>query len=110
LCQFAGGTLGTFETTQIAPGYGNYFRVEISGELGTVAVLSEQPQVIWMHQGRVLSRYGTWAANPPAPITIPTGFSSVQPPGTPGCIVDVIRGTSQDYPSFADGLAAQQVV
>jgi predicted dehydrogenase len=110
LCQFAGGTLGTFETTQTAPGYGNYFRVEISGELGTVAVLSEQDQVIWMHQGRVLSRYGTWSANGLAPIPIPTGFTAGQPPGTPGCLVDVIRGTLQDYPSFADGLAAQQVV
>jgi predicted dehydrogenase len=111
LCQFAGGTLGTFETTQTAPGYGNYFRIEISGELGTIAVLSEQGQAIWMHQGRVLSRYGTWGANPLVnSIAIPTGFAGAQPPTTPGCLVDVIRGTLQEYPTFADGVAAQQVV
>ncbi|MCE0522972.1 MAG: Gfo/Idh/MocA family oxidoreductase [Methylacidiphilales bacterium] len=110
LCQFGGGAIGTFETTQVAPGYGNYFRVEISGEMGTVAVLSEQDQAIWIHQGRVLSRYGTWAVNPLVRLTIPTGFSGSLPPGTPGCLIDVIRGTLQDYPTFADGLAAQQVI
>jgi predicted dehydrogenase len=110
LCQFSGGSLGTFETTQTAPGYGNYFRLEISGSLGTIAVLSEQDDVIWMHQGKVLSKYGTWAKDPLAPIKIPTGFIGAQPPGTPGCIVDVIRGTAKEYPSFADGLAAQKVV
>ena len=110
LCQFAGGSLGNFETTQIAPGYGNYFRIEISGELGTLAVLSEQDQVIWLHQGKVMSRYGTWARDPLAKINIPTGFAGAQPSGTPACLVDVIRGVSQDYPSFADGLIAQRVV
>jgi len=110
LCQFTGGTLGTFETTQTAPGYGNYFRIEISGDLGTLAVLSEQDQVIWLHQGKVLSRYGTWALDPLAKISIPTSFAGTNPPTTPGCLVDVIRGTAADYPSFADGILAQRVV
>lgn len=110
LCQFSGGSLGTFETTQIAPGYGNYFRVEVSGDLGTLSVLSEQSNTIWMYQGRVLSRYSTWASQTMAPIPVPTGFAASQPSGTPGCLVDAIRGGSQDFPSFADGLAAQKVL
>jgi len=110
LCQFAGGCLGTFETSQAAPGYGNYFRIEISGELGTLAVLSEHDDVIWLHQGKVLSRYGTWARDPLAQVNVPTGFVGTNPPRTPGCLVDVIRGKTLDYPSFADGLAAQRVV
>jgi len=110
LCQFTGGCLGTFETSQAAQGFGNYFRIEISGELGTLAVLSEQDQVIWLHQGKVLSRYGTWARDPLAKISVPTGFAASLPTGTPGCLIDVIRGKTQDYPSFADGLAAQKVV
>jgi len=41
---------------------------------------------------------------------VPTGFVGTNPPRTPGCLVDVIRGKTLDYPSFADGLAAQRVV
>ncbi len=37
LAELAGGVVATFETTQVAPGYGNYFRIEISGERGTLA-------------------------------------------------------------------------
>ncbi len=110
LCQFTGGILGTFETTQTAPGYGNYFRIEISGEHGTLAVLSEQDQVIWMYDARVKTPYTPWSVSPLVPVAVPGDFIKAQPPGTPGNIVDAIRGTTQDYPTFADGLAAQKLL
>lgn len=110
LCQFTGGILGTFETSQTAPGYGNYFRIEISGEHGTLAVLSEQDKVIWMHDARVTTPYTPWSVSPLIPVSVPWDFIKVQPSGTPGSIVDAIRGLTLDYPTFADGLAAQKLL
>ncbi len=109
LAQFSNGAIGTFETTQTAPGYGNYFRIEVSGTLGTLIVLSEQETTIWMFQGRVTANYGTWNTSHPA-LSIPTDFINSTPPRTPACIIEVIRGESNDYPSFKDGVAAQLVL
>ena len=84
LCQFAGGALGTFETTQIAPGYGNYFRGKKSGAVGTAAVLSVAAPGD-LEARRTCSSYGTWAPNPLAPITVPTDLSGPSS-GTPGSL------------------------
>lgn len=109
LAQFTNGMLGTFETTQVAPGYGNHFRVEISGEHGTLAVLSSSPGDIWMFAGKTLSSNATWTTSMPQ-LTIPTTFASTQGRLEPSLLIDVIQKRSNDYPSFHDGLNAQRVL
>ncbi len=109
LTEFQNGMIGTFETTQVAVGYGNYFRIEISGDKGTLAILSEDDRKIWLNAGRTLSTYGTWASSLP-PVGIPTDFVGRQPPAVPGLIVDLIRGESHDHPTFKDGVIAQWVL
>lgn len=109
LAELAGGVAATFETTQIAPGYGNFFRIEISGERGTLAVHSDFPEDIWLRAGAALTRYATWKSDLPQQ-KLPTDFLSRGPPPSPGAIVHAIRGEPVDFPTFADGLRAQRVL
>lgn len=109
LAELAGGVVATFETTQVAPGYGNYFRIEISGERGTLAVNSETPDEICLRAGTTLTQYATWKTDLP-PQQLPTDFIGRGAPATPGAIVHSIRGEKIDFPTFADGLRAQRVL
>jgi predicted dehydrogenase len=109
LAEFEGGVLGTFETSQVAVGYGNHHRVEVSGTRGTLAVLSSDDRQVWMNVGDRLSNYGTWTTSLPA-VTIPSSFDSFQAPSSPGVLVDVIRGKKHPYPTFEDGVRAQAVL
>lgn len=109
LAELAGGVIASFETTQVAPGYGNFFRIEISGERGTLAVHSDHPDEIWLRAGAALTRYATWKTDLPLQ-KLPTDFLGRGGPTTPGAIVHAIRGEKVDYPTFADGLRAQRVV
>ncbi|MEO6874993.1 MAG: Gfo/Idh/MocA family oxidoreductase [Opitutaceae bacterium] len=109
LAELTGGVVATFETTQVAPGYGNYFRIEISGERGTLAVLSDQPEAIWLRTGETLTRYATWKTDLPLQ-QLPTDFINRGGPPTPGAIVSAIRGEKVDFPTFADGVRAQRVL
>lgn len=109
LADFTGGVVGTFETTQVAPGYGNYFRIEISGERGTLAVLSDQPEVIWLRSGASSTKYATWKTDLPLQ-QLPTDFINRGAPPSPGAIVHAIRGAKVDFPTFADGVRAQRVL
>ena len=109
LAELSGSVIATFETTQVAPGYGNYFRIEISGERGTLAVLSDQPEALWLRAGETLTRYGTWKTDLPLQ-QLPTDFLGRGAPPSPGAIVHAIRGNKVDFPSFADGLRAQRVL
>lgn len=109
LAELAGGVVGTFETTQVAPGYGNYFRIELSGERGTLAVHSDHPEEIWLRAGATLTRYATWKSDIPLQ-KLPTDFLSRGGPPTPGAIVPAVRGEKVDFPTFMDGLKAQRVV
>jgi predicted dehydrogenase len=101
--------VGTFETSQAAPGYGNHFRVEVSGEYGTIAVLSGSPKEIWMFVGKTLSRDASWTTCIPS-FAIPTTFASHQGTLDPSRLVDVIQKKTNDYPSFEDGVRAQKVL
>lgn len=110
LGELDGGVIATFETSQVAPGYGNFFRIELSGEGGTLAVLSDSPDDIWLRAGPTLTRYATWKTDLPKQ-SLPTEFMRGVKPLTPGGIVRAIRGESvADYPTFADGLRAQRVL
>jgi predicted dehydrogenase len=108
LAELGSRTLGTFEATQMAQGYGDLFKVEISGEHGTLCADSEHPQEIRLHVSKASSRDVIWKTN--LPVTeLPTGpFLEGQP--SPGALVDAIRGAEVDFPSFADGVATQRVL
>jgi hypothetical protein len=41
---------------------------------------------------------------------VPTGFASRQKADGPALLVDAINGMVADYPTFADGVAAQAVL
>ncbi len=109
LAELAGGVVATFETTQVAPGFGNFFRIEISGERGTLAVHSDFPEDIWLRAGATLTRYATWKSDLPQQ-KLPTDFLTRGGPPTPAAIVHAIRGEKVDFPAFADGLRAQRVL
>jgi predicted dehydrogenase len=109
LAQLTGGPVATMETTQVAPGYGNYFRIEISGDLGTLVVLSDKDRELQMTVGRSLSGYDTWATDLPVH-QVPTGFASRQKADGPALLIDAVNGLEADYPTFADGVAAQAVL
>ncbi len=109
LAELTGGVVATFETTQVAPGYGNFFRIELSGERGTLAVHSDHPEELWLRAGATLTRYATWKTDIPLQ-QLPTEFLGRGAPPTPGAIVPAIRGEKVDFPTFADGLKAQRVL
>jgi predicted dehydrogenase len=109
LAEMTGQVLATFETSQVVPGYGNFFRVEISGENGTLAVHSDHPEEIWLRAGATLTRYATWKTDIPLQ-KLSTDFVNRGAPPSPGAIVAAIRGQKVDYPTFADGLRAQRVL
>jgi predicted dehydrogenase len=109
LAELSGSVIATFETTQVAPSYGNFFRIEISGERGTLAVHSEHSDELWLRTGGLLTHHATWKTDLPLQ-KIPTDFAATGAPPTPGAIVHAIRGAAVDFPTFADGLRAQRVL
>jgi predicted dehydrogenase len=110
LVEYDNGALGTFETSQVVPGYGNHFRIEISGERGVLRICSEDNDGVVMFVGGALSKYLTWAREQFPRIPVPTGFIDHQPKSNMECFVRALRGEDVEYPSFADGLSAQKVL
>jgi len=110
LVEYDNGALGTFETSQVVPGYGNHFRIEISGEQGVLRFSSEDNEGIFMYVGRSLSRYSTWAKEAFPRVLIPTDFATRQPKSNMESFVRLLRGEKVDCPTFADGLRAQRVL
>jgi predicted dehydrogenase len=109
LAELTGGVIATFETTQVAPGYGNYFRLELSGDRGTLAVHSEHSEELWLHAGSTLATYATWKTDLPLQ-KVPTDFTRTSGPTTPAAIVHALRGENVSFPTFADCVAAQRVL
>jgi predicted dehydrogenase len=109
LAELSGSVVATFETTQVAPGYGNFFRIEVSGERGTLAVHSDQPEALWLRAGATLTRDATWKTDLPLQ-QLSTDYVARCHPISPGGIVPAIRGEKVDFPTFADGLRAQRVL
>lgn len=109
LSELDGGVVALFETSQVAPGYGNYFRIELSGEQGTLAVRSDTPDDVSLCAGATMTRYATWKTDLPRQ-QVPTEFVNSAKPVTPGGIVPAIRGVAVDYPTFDDGLRTQRML
>jgi predicted dehydrogenase len=105
LAELSGDVLATFETSQVASGYANFFRLEISGEHGTLIVNREQPDeigILTASRGRTATKV---RMRP-----IPAGAIRDPSPGSPGGIVDAIRGRNVELPTFGDGIAVQRVL
>ena len=109
LAELDGDALAMFETTQLAPGYGDLFRIEVSGELGTLFVDSEHPNSIWMFAAATPPRHAIWKTDIPIR-DIPLAFASADQGDAPGAIVKALRGEPVEFPTFADGVAAQRVL
>jgi predicted dehydrogenase len=109
LSELDGGVISTFETSQVVPGFGNFFRIEISGESGTLAIRSDSPEDIWLYAGKTVTRYAAWVTDLPK-MKVPTGFIATNPPVTPAGIAQTLKGDSVDFPTFADGVHAQRVL
>ena len=109
LSELDGGVVSTFETSQVAPGFGNFFRIEISGDRGTLAIRSDAPEHLWLVAGETMTRYATWVTDLPQQ-KIPTDFVANCKPLTPGGIVPAMRGEPVDFPTFADGVHAQRML
>lgn len=110
LAELTGNVVATFETTQIAPGFGNFFRIEVSGERGTLSVNSDQPESIALRASKRQTPEGTWKTDLPV-LPLPKHFATRKAPTTPAGIVPAIRGMKVPcFPTFADGLRAQRVL
>jgi len=109
LAEMGAGVVAVFETTQVAPGFGNHFRIEISGDRGTLSVCSEDGETVKLFAGAGLTKYGTWKTSIPA-VPVPSTFVRETRPKTPAVIVDLLRGGDHPHPTFADGVAAQRVL
>lgn len=110
LIEYEGGALGTFETSQVIPGYGNHFRIEVSGDRGLLRICSEEGESLHLHAGATLASYATWSKEAFPRVNVPTDFVARQPKSNPELIARAIRGETVDYPTFADGIVAQRMV
>jgi predicted dehydrogenase len=109
LAEMDGPAMATFETTQSAPGYGNFFRIEVSGERGTLCVNSERPNDIQRSAVELSGRRAIWKTNFSTE-AVPKDFPDRNYPSSPGVMIDAIRGGNVTYPTFADGVSAQLVL
>jgi predicted dehydrogenase len=108
LVEYDGSAVGTFETSQVIPGYGNFFHVEISGEKGVLRICSEDNDSIALYTSPTLCRYGTWRQENFPRFTVPGGFAERQPRSTMESFVKAIRGEDVHHATFADGVMAQR--
>jgi predicted dehydrogenase len=109
LAEMDGHAQATLETTQSAPGYGNFLRIEVSGERGTLSVNNESPNHIQRSAVEVTGRRAIWKTDFSSQ-PVPIGFPDRNIPSSPGVMIDAIRGGNIAYPTFADGVAAQLVL
>jgi predicted dehydrogenase len=105
LAELTGGLLAVFETSQVATGYGDSFRIEVSGEYGTFVLNGERPDWIGLaaSHARSMTTDIRWRK-------VPIGVPPEVAPTSPGAIVHCLRGVEVSYPNFTDGVAAQRVL
>jgi len=112
LVDYEGGAIGTFETSQVIPGYGNFFNIEISGDRGLLRVCSEDNETITLFAGPTVCRFDTWRHENFPKVTVPSGFADKQPRSTMESFVQAIRGKGKmekpEHATFADGVRAQR--
>ncbi|NQU10377.1 Gfo/Idh/MocA family oxidoreductase [bacterium] len=110
LIEYESGAIGTFEASQVVPGYGNFFHIEVSGDQGLLRICSQENDQITLLSGATVSQYATWATAGLPKMTIPTDFTGRQPRNTQEVFVRAIRGEKIEFATFADGLLAQRVL
>lgn len=108
LIEYGNGAVGTFETSQTIPGYGNFFHIEVSGAKGLLRICSEDNDNITLLTSPTAVRYHTWRAESFPKLAVPTGFADKQPKTTMETFVKAIRGEKVKHATFADGVAAQR--
>ncbi len=123
--EFAGGAIGTFDINRAVGGRGgsgraNYQSIEIHGTGGAAIYELIHPFELQISLGPAMTRTQQWAR-----AEVP--FDLTKYPGSPRnprtddpllgykfdqgvAFLRAIRGETQDYPTFRDGAAAQQVV
>jgi len=112
IIQYASGAVGVFETSQVVPGYGNFFQIEISGDKGLIRVLSEDGDHITLYASQTVSHYDTWGVESFPKVKIPTGFAGKQPKSCFEAFVRKLRGSKDknDVPGFDAGISAQKCI
>jgi predicted dehydrogenase len=103
LAELEGGVLATFEASQVAAGYADFLRIEVSGARGTLTVQREHPHGLWLTR---LARGRTREVWRP----MPRRLKGSNTPTSLGAVISAIRGVPAPYVTFADGLAAQRVL
>ena len=120
IARLTGGALATFEATRFATGRKNAIRLEINGSRGSIAFDFEDMNVLHVHdasaadaRGRLHPVIVTEAAHPYVGTWWPPGHGLGYEHGFTHQAVDLIGaiayGTDPE-PSFADGLAVQEVL
>ncbi len=120
LARLSGGGLGTFEATRFATGRKNAIRIEVNGSRGSLAFDFEDMNVLHVHDASVDARESgftrvvvTEAAHPYVGHWWPAGHGLGYEHGFTHQAADLIdaiaRGVDPE-PSFADGLAVQEVL
>lgn len=97
---------GTFETTQVEPGYGNHHVLSIGGEKASCKIFSEDSGGFQMIVDPTRSAT-SWVTNIPR-VEVPADFKAGGP-----CANDfilAIQGKLKDYPTFEDGHSVQGVL
>ena len=108
LVEYENGAVGTFETSQTIPGYGNFFHIEVSGAKGLLRICSEDNDNITLYSSPTAVRYSTWRAESFPKLSIPSSFADKQPKTTMETFVKALRGEKVEHATFADGIAAQR--
>ncbi len=92
LIEYDNNAIATYETSQVIPGYGNFFHIEVSGDKGVLRICSEDNDTISLYTGQAMTSYGTWRHENFPKFTVPSGFADQQPKNTMESFVKAIRG------------------
>ena len=120
LARLSGGALATFEATRFATGRKNSIRLEVNGSRGSIAFDFEDMNVLQVHDAKAPARESgftrvivTEATHPYVAHWWPAGHGLGYEHGFTHQAADIIdaiaRGVDPE-PSFADGLAVQEVL
>ena len=120
LGRLSGGALATFEATRFATGRKNAIRLELNGSKGSIAFDFEDMNVLHVHDASTASRDAgftrvivTETTHPYVEHWWPAGHGLGYEHGfthQAADLIDAIARGADPEPSFADGLAVQQVL
>jgi predicted dehydrogenase len=120
IARLSGGALATFEATRFATGRKNSIRLEINGSRGSIAFDFEDMNVLQVHDASAPARESgftrvivTEATHPYVEHWWPAGHGLGYEHGfthQAADLIDAIARGVDPTPSFADGLAVQEVL